>query len=365
MIPDGDRRHCAESGGVVDEPAVVGVEHDVVGVLVLHDDALDEARDPSRHAPAHHGLEGRVAGDRLRERLDPRGGDGSPHLDFHPSGSVARSKSLRHERPTGGIRPATNMAIETVALIKLPPSVFTSLPRADGAPAELPRLRLKGEEGATYEARLLDDGALVYTPVAFGADPSAVLDALWDLLGDALADHDDDDGIFVLPSVANVGASTYDTVITELGEAGDWIAFDDVDDVEDDDDDDDHEGHDHDHGHDHAAEGDVVGPGDDFMSMMANITNSLGADTLMGLQQAMMSGDPKAFERAQAAVAAKLSQRSDLVDQLQGLVGAMPPELRDMAMNTSPDELMRQMQGAGADPVAAMRKLSDEKGRKR
>lgn len=256
------------------------------------------------------------------------------------------------------------MAIETVALIKLPPSVFTSLPRADGAPAELPRLRLKGEEGGTFEARLLDDGALVYTSVAFGGDPSAVLDALWDLLGDALADHDDDNGVFVLPSVANVGASTYDAVIAELGEAGEWIAFDDDDDHEEHDHD--HAGHTHDHDHgDDAAAGDVMGPGDDFMAMMANITNSLGADTLMGLQQAMMSGDPKAFERAQAAVAAKLSQRSDLVDQLQGLVGAMPPELRDMAMNTSPDELMRQMQGAGADPVAAMRKLSDEKGRKR
>ncbi len=253
------------------------------------------------------------------------------------------------------------MAIETVALIKLPPSVFTALPRADGAPAELPRLRLKGEEGATFEARLLDDGALVYTSVAFGADPSAVLDALWDLLGDALADHDDDNGIFVLPSVANVGASTYDAVITELGEAGDWIAFDD-DDHHDHDGHDGHDGHDHDHD---AADGEVMAPGDDFMSMMANITNSLGADTLMGLQQAMMSGDARAFERAQAAVAAKLSQRSDLVDQLQGLMGAMPPELRDMAMNASPDDLMRQMQGAGADPVAAMRKLSDEKGRKR
>lgn len=247
------------------------------------------------------------------------------------------------------------MAIETVALIKLPPAVFTSLPRAEGAPAELPRLRLKGEQGATFEARLLDDGALVYTAVPFGAEGSAVLDTLWELLGDALADHDDDHGIFVLPSVANVGAASYDAVIAELGEAGEWIAFDDE---EEDDDEDAAEG-------DVMGPGDAMGPGDDFMSMMANITNSLGADTLMGLQQAMMSGDAKAFERAQAAVAAKLSQRADLVDQLQGLVGSMPPELRNMAMNTSPDELMRQMQGAGADPVAAMRKLSDEKGRKR
>lgn len=247
------------------------------------------------------------------------------------------------------------MAIETVALIKLPSSVFTSMPRASGAPAEPPRLRLKSEDGAEFEVRLLDDGALVTTTVPFGSEGPAVLDALWSLLGDALADHDDDHGIFVLPSVAKVGASTYEAVISEVGEVGEWVAFDDEEGDEEDE--------------EEAATGDVMGMGmgggDDFMSMMANITNSLGADTLMGLQQAMMSGDPKAFERAQAAVAAKLSQRADLVDQLQGLVGAMPPELRDMAMNTSPDELMRQMKGAQSDPVAAMRKLSEDKGRKR
>jgi hypothetical protein len=47
-------------------------------------------------------------------------------------------------------------------------------------------------------------------------------------------------------------------------------------------------------------------------------------------------------------------------------MGAMPPGLRDMAMNTSPDELMKQMQGAvPPDQIAAMRKLSDTKSRKR
>lgn len=259
------------------------------------------------------------------------------------------------------------MAIETVALIKLPPSVFQAMPPAGEASSDPSRLRLKAESGAAFEVRLLTDGGLVYTPVPFGSDGEALLDTLWDFLGDALADHDDDRGVFVIPSVAPARSANYDAVIDEVDEVGEWVALDDEEGDEDDD--------------DGAAEGAVMPMGmpgmpgampgampggDDFMAMMASITNSLGADTLMGLQQAMMSGDARAFERAQEAVAAKLSQRADIVDQLQGLMGAMPPGLRDMAMNTSPDELMKQMQGAvPPDQIAAMRKLSDTKGRKR
>lgn len=264
---------------------------------------------------------------------------------------------------SGGITPLI-MAIETVALIKLPPSVFQAMPPSGEASSDPSRLRLKAESGASFEVRLLVDAGLVYTPVPFGADADALLETLWDFLGDALADHDDDRGVFVLPSVAPAKSATYDEVIDEVDEVGEWVALDDEEGDEDD---------------EMAAEGDVMQgmpsmpgmppgmpQGDDFMAMMASITNSLGPDTLMSLQQAMMSGDARAFERAQEAVAAKLSQRADIVDQLQGLMGAMPPGLRDMAMNTSPDELMKQMQGAvPPDQMAAMRKLSDTKGRKR
>jgi hypothetical protein len=45
MIPDGDRRHAAQSGRVVNEEHAVPIrKDDVVGALVLNHDALDEAR---------------------------------------------------------------------------------------------------------------------------------------------------------------------------------------------------------------------------------------------------------------------------------------------------------------------------------
>ncbi len=255
------------------------------------------------------------------------------------------------------------MAIETIALLKLPKSVFTALPEARTAD-DPSRMTAKAESGVTFALRLLDDGALVHTGVDFGSDDEAVIDALFDRLGDAFADHDDDRGLFVVPSVARVGAGSYEAVLAEVGEAGEWVILDEEEE-----------------GDDEAAAGELVDDGDDagampgmpgmpadgdFMAMMANITNSLGADTLMSLQQAMMSGDARAFERAQNAVAAKLSQRADLVDQLQGLMGSIPPELRDMAMNSSPEQIMNQMRGqVPPDAMDAMRRLSDEKGRKR
>ena len=55
QVPDGDRRHGAESRGVEDEPALcVERDHDVVGVLVLRDDLGRRARWRARSSPREH-----------------------------------------------------------------------------------------------------------------------------------------------------------------------------------------------------------------------------------------------------------------------------------------------------------------------
>lgn len=232
------------------------------------------------------------------------------------------------------------MSITTVALVKLPKSVFDALPRADEAPSDPSNVRVRVGSGSC-ELRLLDDGALVYTPVAFDREPDEVIDVLWDLFGDHFADHDDDRGVFVIPSVARPRMGTYAAVIEEIGDVGEWIAIDeDGDDAD-------------------EARGEVVdadAPPGDLMSMIAGITSSLGPDAMQSIQSAMMSGDPRALAAAQQRMAATLSQRGDLMAQIQGLMGMLPPELVNMAMSTPPDALLQKMQGGLApEQLAALR----------
>jgi hypothetical protein len=54
MIPDGDRRHCAESSAVVNEPmAARMLNDDVVSVFVLNDDITDHLQWLLQQAPTH------------------------------------------------------------------------------------------------------------------------------------------------------------------------------------------------------------------------------------------------------------------------------------------------------------------------
>jgi hypothetical protein len=231
------------------------------------------------------------------------------------------------------------MSLTTVALIKLPLRVFDALPRAETQPDD-GSFRVKGPGGTTYDLRYLQDAALVASAHPFGTDDEALTEALWSLFGDDLADHDDDRGIFVLPSVAKPRGTTYDLVVDEVGEVGEWISLGDEDDADDAEE-------------DPAVAGEVedgVGPGPDFMSAIANITKALGADTLQSLQQAMLSGDMGAFNRAQERIATQMAQRPELAAQLNGLMGMMPPEVMQQAMNTSPEEMMRQVQGGLPKP---------------
>lgn len=99
------------------------------------------------------------------------------------------------------------MSIDAVALLRIP----------------------EFEPGDELDVRELDDGFLLYLSVPFGAEDDELLDALDELLGDALDDHDDDRGVFVLPDVADPDdADTYDAVLAAAGEAGRFLALEPV-----------------------------------------------------------------------------------------------------------------------------------------
>ena len=82
VVPDGDRRHAAQSGRVVDqEHRLRPADHHVVRVLVLHDHALDEPRRPQREAPPHDVLERPLASDDGLDRGESLGREGCPRFD--------------------------------------------------------------------------------------------------------------------------------------------------------------------------------------------------------------------------------------------------------------------------------------------
>ena len=83
MVPDGDRRHATQSGGVVDEVDLVAVKNDdIVGVLVLRDDLDDEPWWSLGRPPAHDTAQCTLVGDeRCESREFVRGQAGA--IDQH------------------------------------------------------------------------------------------------------------------------------------------------------------------------------------------------------------------------------------------------------------------------------------------
>ncbi len=80
---------------------------------------------------------------------------------------------------------------------------------------------------AAHSMRLeaLDDCTLIHTSVPFETDADELVARLRDVFGDALDEHDDPRGLFVLPEVARPKARAYLDVLEEVGEGGQWVSF--------------------------------------------------------------------------------------------------------------------------------------------
>lgn len=87
----------------------------------------------------------------------------------------------------------------------------------------LPHCVLQGSAAAGLRLERIEDAVLLHTSADFGSDPDELAALLGQVLGEQLAEHDDARGVFVLPSVAKPAARSYDAVIAEVGEGGEWI----------------------------------------------------------------------------------------------------------------------------------------------
>src|SRR5688572_3529136 len=76
---------------------------------------------------------------------------------------------------------------------------------------------------ARLHAVKLDDATLVHTGVGFGGDVEMLAYGVRTSIGDALDKHDDSRGVFIMPDVAEPRAKTYEGVLAEIGEAGEWV----------------------------------------------------------------------------------------------------------------------------------------------
>lgn len=228
------------------------------------------------------------------------------------------------------------MSIDAIALLK-------------GANPSLPsRLRVQR----------LRDGVLVHTGVGFGGNLEMLAYGVRTSVGDALDAHDDPRGIFVLPDVAEPKADTYEGVIAEIGEAGEWI--------------------------ENMAAGEVPeqlagAPAGSFEAMIGQAMQALAGTDLADIQRAIASGDYAAMASLQERMAKALGGEeamNQLASQLMGqanVEAALAGESMDLgALGELPidlssldpkqlAEMQKQLEGA-LDPeqLAELKKLVDK-----
>lgn len=136
------------------------------------------------------------------------------------------------------------MSIDAVALLRIPD--FTPPDDAD--------------------VRELDDGFLLFLELPFESPPEALMEAIDDVVGDALFGHEEGRGIFLFPdTVEPEEATTYEEVLAQVGEEGVFLSL----------------------GNE---------PMGDPEEMLGQMLQALGAGDLA---QALQSGDPDALKLAQ------------------------------------------------------------------
>jgi hypothetical protein len=118
------------------------------------------------------------------------------------------------------------MGINAVAVVRIPLArLEEELGGGKGeASGKKGAVALTGDNDAAFSAKALDDATLIYTTASLGgAEPEELGDAVRELLGDVLDEHDDSRGLFVFGDVIEPQATSYAGVVDEVGEAGEWV----------------------------------------------------------------------------------------------------------------------------------------------
>jgi hypothetical protein len=158
----------------------------------------------------------------------------------------------------------------------------------------------------------LDDAILLNTRADFSNEPEDLSRIVREQVGDALDLHSDPRGIFLIPDVAAPTARTYDGVIAEVGEGGEWAPTQVA-----------------------ALPLGAAAAGGSLGALLGSLLQQMPSSVLESVGAAAR-GQPGAFEAAtsqlRAAVAGS-SELSGLAGQLSGGLpqGALPPQLAALA----------------------------------
>jgi len=147
------------------------------------------------------------------------------------------------------------------------------------------------------DVRELEDGsALVFLEVPYESEEDEILNALDDVLGDALIAQDDDRGVFVLPDASEPeDAESYDAVLAAASEAGRWIALD------------------------PEMSPEVQQLMQNPQELLGQMFEAMGVGNADDILRAMQTGDPEALKMAQI-------QMTSALERTMQNAGSGPPE---------------------------------------
>jgi hypothetical protein len=158
----------------------------------------------------------------------------------------------------------------------------------------------------------LEDAILLHTRADFSDEPASLSRIVREQLGEALDAHSDPRGIFFIPDVAAPKARSYEAVIAEVGEGGEWGPI-------------------------RAAElpFGAAGAGGALGALLGSLMEQMPSSVLESVGAAAR-GQPGAFEAATSQLKAAVegsSELSSLAGQLSSGFGqtALPPELAALA----------------------------------
>lgn len=197
------------------------------------------------------------------------------------------------------------MAITTISLIRLPTS----------AKAQITGVRVT----------TLEDALLLHTDLDFADDPDELAAEVRAGLGEELAaQHADERGLFLIPSVAAPKARTYAGVIDEVADGGVWGAWEELEEEQD--------------------EPDLSGL---FNQMLGSMSPGLlGA-------AAQLRADPSALKDASAQLPDLLNSPGGLEQLMAGMSAQMPElshMLRGLGIDLASPEMQRMSQELARDP---------------